>query len=64
MQDEKKTEASGGRPVRKPYQAPQVIPLGELARGLGANCREGATANGNCGVGGAAHATCGGGSAP
>jgi len=53
------------------YQAPKVMPLGELAKGEGQSCRSGGTASGcnrgshasnNCNMGTVAAARCGGGS--
>lgn len=37
---------------KKPiYESPIVMPLGELARGLGAACKPGSSPSGNCNAG-------------
>jgi len=40
------------RPEARPrYEAPVVVPLGELARGRGASCGGGSAPTGQCGTG-------------
>jgi hypothetical protein len=49
MSDDKKGKAA--------YQAPVVMPLGELAKGEGQSCHDGGSAS-NCNVGGNASNNC------
>lgn len=44
---------------KKPtYEAPTVIPLGEIAQGIGANCQPGTGAGGGCANGPSAAQNC------
>ena len=44
---------------KKPtYEAPIAIPLGEMAQGVGANCKPGTAASGTCGPGPLATSNC------
>jgi hypothetical protein len=39
-------------PQKKPrYESPTVVPLGELARGIGATCSPGSVPSGKCNTG-------------
>ena len=45
---------------KTPYETPVIVPLGELARGLGAPCRPGSSAANKCEAGsGAPPPNCG-----
>jgi SynChlorMet cassette protein ScmA len=48
------TEKAKGKPT---YEAPKLIPLGELAKGEGQSCHSGGSAS-NCSVGGNASNNC------
>ena len=50
---------SKGKPT---YQAPVVMPLGELAKGEGATCQTGGSASNRCRPGGTARLSCANGS--
>jgi hypothetical protein len=51
---------SGNKNLKEKYEAPVVVPLGELATGIGAQCIGGSSASGVCtSLGEGASASCG-----
>lgn len=48
------SEQGKGKPI---YEAPKVMPLGELAKGEGPSCHSGGSAS-NCSIGGTASNNC------